>query len=243
MPTPTFRSIPYEIRRTALFLLFVALGGALLVAVSLAHPWTGDAAPSANPGGAFPEDSGTSVASGVPQFTPPPDSPSSPSSTDGASSAGPDDGRSQATALQTLLDQGAPDRKAVVAAVQDVQSCGTGAGLDADISALTQAAANRSNLADQAGRAQVDALENGSQAAQDLATAFQKSALADRAFAAWATDLKSGRCTAGSATRNQHYKDAESASEEAGKAKDGFVAAWSSIAGEYGLQPVTTDDF
>jgi predicted phage tail protein len=132
-----------------------------------------------------------------------------------------------------------------VAAVQDVQSCGAGAGagLDADISALTQAAADRSNLADQVSHAQVDAVEDGPQAVQDLTTAFQKSALADRAFAAWATDLKNGECSAGTATRNRHYKDAESASEEAGTAKDGFVTTWSAIAVAYGLPPVTADDF
>lgn len=233
-PAPTYRSLQVDVRRIALILLSAVLCGLLVVAFAIVHPGAGNDAASAYPANG-PGSPSTYETGGIPQIGP--DSPSS------APSETPADGASQATALQSLLQQGAPDRKTVVAAVQDIQSCGAGAGLDADISALDQAATNRSNLADQANQAEVGAIDNGTEAVQALTTAFQQSATADRAFSAWATDLKNGKCTAGSTTRNQHYKDAESASGEAGKAKDDFVTLWNSIAGRYGLQPVSADDF
>jgi hypothetical protein len=211
----------------------------LAVAILIVHP------PSSSGGGAAPSGfaGSTPSGSGVIDDTAIPQEPVDGDSPPAESPVVPTDGPSQAAALQGILQQAIEDRRTVVAAVQDIQACGAGQGFEADVSALNQAATDRLDAANKAGQAPVDAIDGGQEAAQTLVTALTESAAADKAFAAWGDDVSGGRCTGQASIRGRNYKNGASASARAAAAKDEFVSAWNPIAGEYGLQTVTTDDF
>ncbi|WP_141960385.1 hypothetical protein [Actinoallomurus bryophytorum] len=233
--TTTFQSLPFQIRRVALFVMGASLVAVLAIVILIAHPWSG--------GGDGSSAGYTGSGSGVPGDT---DVPQEPVSSDAPSedpSPAATDGPSQAAALQGLLQQAITDHQTVISAVQDIQACGSGDGFDADISALTQAGTDRSEIADQVGQASVDRLSGGQEAAQALVTALTESAAADNAFAAWGRDVSNGQCDGQAPTGGRNYKDGESASTRAGKAKEEFVSLWNPIAGEYDLQTITSDDF
>ena len=237
--TITFRSLPYQIRRTALIVMASSLAAVLALVILIAHPWSGgdDGSSAGYTGGVSGSDSGVPGDTAVPQETVGEDAASeepSPAATDGPS---------QAAVLQGLLQQAIRDHQTVISAVQDIQACGSGEGLDADVSALTQAGTDRSEIADQVGRASVDALSGGQEAARALVNALTESAAADNAFAAWGRDVSNGKCDGQAPTGGKNYKDGESASTRAGKAKEEFVSRWNPIAGEYALQTITSDDF
>jgi hypothetical protein len=237
--TTTFQSLPYQIRRTALIVMASSLAAVLAIVILIARPWSGggDGSSAGYTGGASGSGAGVPGDTSIPQEPVSGDAPSeepSPAATDGPS---------QAAALQGLLQQAIRDHQTVISAVQDIQACGIGEGFDADVSALTQAGTGRSEIADQVGRAPVDALSGGQEAAQALVTALTESAAADNAFAAWGSDVSNGQCDGQAPTDGKNYKDGESASTRAGKAKEKFVSLWNPIAGEYDLQTITSDDF
>jgi hypothetical protein len=236
--TTTFQSLPYQIRRVALIVMASSLVAVLAIVILIARPWSGggDGSSAGYTGG----DSGSG--SSVPGDTAVPQEPVSGDTQSEEPSPAATDGPSQAAALQGLLQQAITDHQTVISAVQDVQACGTGEGFDADVSALTQAGTDRSEIAGQVGQAPVDALSGGQEATQALVTALTESAAADNAFAAWARDVSNGQCDGQAPTGGKNYKDGESASTRAGKAKDKFVSLWNPIAGEYDLQTITSDD-
>jgi hypothetical protein len=237
--TTTFQSLPFQIRRVALIVMAASLVAVLAIVVLIAHPWPGggDGSSAGYTGGA------PGSGSGVPGDTAVPQEPVSGDAPSEDPSLAATDGPSQAAALQGLLQQAITDHQTVISAVQDIQACGSGDGFDADISALTQAGTDRSEIADQVGRASVDTLGGGQEAAQALVTALTESAAADNAFAAWGRDVSNGQCDGQAPTGGRNYKDGESASTRAGKAKEKFVSLWNPIAGEYDLQTITSDDF
>ena len=237
--TTTFQSLPYQIRRVALIVMASSLVAVLAIVILIARPWSGggDGSSAGYTGG----DSGSG--SSVPGDTAVPQEPVSGDTQSEEPSPAATDGPSQAAALQGLLQQAITDHQTVISAVQDVQACGTGEGFDADVSALTQAGADRSEIAGQVGQAPVDALGGGQEATQALVTALTESAAADNAFAAWARDVSNGQCDGQAPTGGKNYKDGESASTRAGNAKEKFVSLWNPIASEYGLQTITSDDF
>jgi hypothetical protein len=233
--TTTFQSLPNQIRRTALIVMASSLVAVLAIVILIAHPWArgGD---GSSPGY-------TGSGSGVPGDTADPQEPVSGDAPSEEPSPAATDGPSQAAALQSLLQQAIRDHQTVISAVQDIQACGSGDGFDADVSALTQAGTGRSEIADQVGGASVDTLSGGQEAAQALMTALTESAAADNAFGAWGRDVSNGQCDGQAPTDGKNYKNGESASTRAGKAKEKFVSLWNPIASEYDLQTITSDDF
>ena len=81
----------------------------------------------------------------------------------------------------------------------------------------------------------VDRLRDGSSLRRSMIAAYQTSLNADRAYLAWAQEIRARRCGGRTAPLTAHYKDAISANEKAGPAKRQVVALWRPIAKDHGL--------
>jgi hypothetical protein len=137
-----------------------------------------------------------------------------------------------AKGLAQLLASSASDRGAVVAAVNDVNSCGS--GLSQDVQTFQQAVASRQQLV-----SQLSSLSGVSilpaQMIQDLSAAWQASIQADQDFAAWASDENSGNGCTSDDSENASYQAASGPDNEATADKKAFVSLWNPIATQYGL--------
>jgi hypothetical protein len=135
-----------------------------------------------------------------------------------------------AQALAQLLASSASDRGAVVAAVSDVNSCGS--GLSQDVQTFQQAAASRQQLVSQlSSLSGVSALP--AQMIQDLSGAWQASGQADQDFASWASD-ENATCTPDD-SGDASYQAATEPDDQATTDKQAFVSLWNPIATQYGL--------
>jgi hypothetical protein len=155
----------------------------------------------------------------------------SPSPSESASSA-----QSQAKAMDDLLKESAVDRKKVSGAVHAVDGCSSPDAVTRAENDLNDAADHRDSLVDRLNVLELDQVEGGAEAAADLRTAWQDSADADRAFAAWAATMASGGCTPGSTEHDADYDRGIDSSQKAQKAKQDFVGKWNPIADEQGLE-------
>ncbi|MFC5148340.1 hypothetical protein [Streptomyces aureoversilis] len=142
-------------------------------------------------------------------------------------------GRAQAAALDALLTKSAADREKVTDAVNAVESCASGAAVAAAGADLDAAAVRRDGLVGDLSRIAVDGIEGGRAAAQELRTAWRRSAEADRAFARWARDAAG--CSSGSVPHGSAYDRGVASSGLATQAKQEFLRRWAPIAGRYGL--------
>jgi len=133
--------------------------------------------------------------------------------------------------LSQLLAQSATDRSAIVAAVNDVNSCGS--DLAADIQTFQQAAVSRQSLLSQL-TGLPDSYALPTQMLQDLTSAWQSSYQADQDFAGWANDENSNGCTAND-TSDSDYQAATEPDDQATADKQAFVNLWNPIASQYGL--------
>ena len=133
--------------------------------------------------------------------------------------------------LSQLLAESASDRNAIVAAVNDVSSCGSNLATDAQT--FQQAAASRQSLLSRL-NALLDSNALPAQMLQDLTGAWQSSYQADQDFAGWANDENSNGCTAND-TSNSHYQAATEPDDQATANKQAFVNLWNPIASKYGL--------
>ena len=87
----------------------------------------------------------------------------------------------------------------------------------------------------------VSDLPSGAALTATLLSALDHSQRADRAFAAWATELADGSCVTGdTGTANFRKADRESTAATADKKK--FVALWNPIAKTYGLTAFAYSD-
>jgi hypothetical protein len=137
-----------------------------------------------------------------------------------------------AQALAQLLASSASDRGAVVSAVSDVKSCGSGLAQDAQT--FQQAAASRQQLISQlAALPGVSTLP--AQLVQDLNSAWQASIQADQDFAAWAGDENSGGGCTTNDSADANFEAATEPDDEATTDKQDFVGLWNPIATQYGL--------
>jgi hypothetical protein len=172
-----------------------------------------------------PEPSGSGLASAPPSATP---------SGSGLASAPPSE-QTAAQALAQLLVSSVSDRSAVVAAVSDVNSCGS--GLSQDIQTFQQAATSRQRLL-----SQLSSLSGISmlpaQMIQDLSAAWQASVEADQDFASWAGDENSDGCTP-DGSGNASYEAAKTPDNDATTDKKAFVSLWNPIGTQYGLATYT----
>lgn len=184
--------------------------------------------PAGQPGGSSSASSFASV---------PPPSGSASASGSGLASAPPSasDSPSEQTAAQglaQLLASSVSDRSAVVAAVADVNACGS--GLSQDAQTFQQAAAHRQQLIGQLGSLP-GATTLPAQMIQDLSNAWQASRQADQDFAAWAGDENSGSGCTQNDSGNANYQAANGPDNEATTAKQEFVRLWNPVATQYGL--------
>jgi hypothetical protein len=139
----------------------------------------------------------------------------------------------QATTLSSLLQNSAQDRSQIVAAVNQITSCGDLASAQ---ETLDQAASSRQNLLSQLGQLQLGALPNSSQLTQSLQAAWQASLDADNSYAAYAGDEMSNfnGCTPND-PNDQNAQAAASSDAQATTAKTEFTSLWNPIAQTYNL--------
>jgi hypothetical protein len=130
-----------------------------------------------------------------------------------------------------LLASSASDRGAIVAAVNDVNACGS---VSQDLQTFQQAATSRQQLL-----GQLNSLAAASylptQMIRDLSAAWQASIEADQDFAAWATDENSGSGCTPDDSGNANYQAANEPDNDATTDKKAFVSSWNPIATQYGL--------
>ncbi|NJP76184.1 hypothetical protein HCK01_02415 [Streptomyces sp. AA8] len=142
-------------------------------------------------------------------------------------------GRAPAAALDALLTKSAADREKVTDAVNAVESCASGAAVAAARSDLNAAAVRRDGLVEDLSRIAVEEIGGGRAAAEELRTAWRRSAEADRAFARWAHDAAG--CSPGRVPHGSDYDRGVASSGLATQAKQEFLRRWAPIAVRYGL--------
>jgi len=139
--------------------------------------------------------------------------------------------RRAAVALSALLARSVTDRTSVIQAVTEVRGCGK--FLDQDAQIFTDDANSRqtllSRLGRMPGRPQLSAAM-----IQDLTTAWQASAQADRDLARWARDEASG-CTPRKSGSDPNLQASYVPDGEATASKKAFASLWNPIADRYGL--------
>ncbi|MYW06691.1 hypothetical protein GT354_52120, partial [Streptomyces sp. SID3343] len=140
----------------------------------------------------------------------------------------PPDGHAQAGALDTLLSRSGSSRQSVIDAVNNVGTCSS---LSASRTALSDAASQRESLVTQLDAMHFDGVPELQAAAPTLRVAWDASARADRAFAAWAQSALDSGCPG----TKSLYDSGATISAEASAAKKSFVDTWNSIAARYGL--------
>lgn len=147
--------------------------------------------------------------------------------------------RAQARAIDALLRGSTSARDEVVAAVVHTRKC---TRIGKNIRDLRAAARQREQLVRRVRSLDAGAIPNGKEVTASLRRAWNKSAEADRAFAAWAQRVGSPRgCPGGAPVKGRHYQRAVQASAAASQAKARFVRLWNPIAVEAGL-PKRSED-
>lgn len=190
------------------------------------------AASSAPSSASVPPASGSASASGSGLASQPPSASGSGLASAPPAASEPPSEQTAAQGLAQLLVSSVSDRSAVVAAVGDVNACGS--GLSQDARTFQQAAAHRQQLLGQLGSLP-GASTLPAQMIQDLSNAWQASRQADQDFAAWAGDENSGSGCTQDDSGNANYQAANGPDNEATTAKQEFVRLWNPIATQYGL--------
>jgi hypothetical protein len=153
------------------------------------------------------------------------------------SKAGPD-GRSQAMAIDALLNASSGSRGQLGPALDQVEKCGN---LTAATATLQQVVTERDGQVHQGQGLVVDQLDHGDQLRSLLVQALTYSLQADQSFVAWAKNAANG-CT-GKATHDADYTAAQTASSGATTSKQSFVQLWNPIATKYGLPTRSESNF
>lgn len=147
----------------------------------------------------------------------------------------------QAKALDDLLADASGDRKKADDAVRAVDRCDSAGAVSDAGKQLTEAAKHRDSLVTRLNKLEFDQVDGGAEAASYLRSAWQDSADADRAFAAWAANAASGGCTKDGARHDADYDRGTESSDEADQAKQDFADKWEPIAKEQGLEARPAD--
>jgi len=166
--------------------------------------------------------------------TPATGSPASlPSTTPAAGTApAPDPAASaQATTVSNLLASGNGSADNLNAAVNDVANCGN---IASDISEIQSVKSQRQDEYAQAQSTQMSDLPDAAALKSDLLQALHYSLVADSDYLAYANQMESSSCQAGSQAA------ALAADTQAVTYKTSFLNLWNPIAGEYGLTQLTT---
>ena len=149
-----------------------------------------------------------------------------------ASSSSPAARRQAAVALAGLLAQSVTDRASVIQAVTDVRSCGMSLGQD--VRTFTGAANSRQALLSRLGSMPGRPLLSATMI-QDLTSAWQASAQADRDLARWARDEASHRCTPRKSGSDANLQASYGPDSQATTGKQAFTRLWNPVASRYGL--------
>lgn len=139
----------------------------------------------------------------------------------------------QARRVDRLLSGSTNARDEVVTAVVQTRKC---KHIARSVRDLRAAAKKREQLVARVRRLDVGAIPRGQQAASALRRAWNASARADRAFAAWALDVGAPQgCSGGTPVTGPDYRRALRASAAASGAKARFVRLWNPVAARTGL--------
>ena len=141
--------------------------------------------------------------------------------------------RPQAETIDALLDRSFASRNKLNGAIDRVTRCTGLAGALKDLQTVGED--RRSQIAE-VQEADLSALPNGDSIRSTLATALQHSLDADAAYVRWAEPAVSGGC-ANTAARKAAFAQGRSESDEAGVAKEAFLAEWNPVATRLGLAP------
>jgi serine/threonine-protein kinase len=132
----------------------------------------------------------------------------------------------QATAVSNLLASGNGSADSLNAAVNDVVNCGN---IASDIGEIQSVKSQRQNEYAQAQSIQMSDLPDPGVLKSDLLQALNYSIAADSGYLAYANQMESSNCQAGSQAA------AQAADTQAVTYKTQFLSLWNPIAGEYGL--------
>jgi hypothetical protein len=182
-------------------------------------------------GGVFDSKSGgtgNAGVSGTPAATPTASAPA----TSAAPSKTP---KTQIQQMDQLLDTSAGSRTAVQQAVNEIERCGD---IATAVQTLNDAAAQRDEQVRALGQMKTDEIPRGDELAQWLRKAWEASARADRAFAAWGRENAADECADGG-KRAKSTDDKRAATRESGTAtaaKNKAVAIWNDAARQAGLK-------
>jgi hypothetical protein len=149
------------------------------------------------------------------------------------------DGRTQANAIEALLNASSASRNQLGPALNQVENCGD---LKAATATLEQIVTERDNQVHRGQSLAVDQLTSGDQLRTLLVQALTYSLQADQKFVAWAHTAASAGCT-GHASHDADYAAAQAASSGATTSKQSFVKLWNPIATRYGLTTRTESGF
>jgi hypothetical protein len=196
---------------------FLAAAAVAAAVVLVAHPFNSGTTPVA-----------ANSSTGVP-VSPTTSAPASPTAS-ASSSAAPTE-QQAAQNLAGLLSQSVSDRSAIVAAVNDVNTCGS--NLSQDPQTFQNAATSRQSLLNQLASLPGSATLPSNMLAA-LTSAWQNSMQADQDFAKWAQDESAG-CTSGSETTDSNALAATGPDNQATTDKKTFVGLWNPIATQYQL--------
>lgn len=148
-------------------------------------------------------------------------------------SAAPDDAKAQAKALSGLLAQSNNSRNAVIGAVQNIKKCEDLAKAAQD---LRDAANQRESLVKKLGDLETGALPQHDALTSALTDAWNASAEADNAYAAWGDQVAGDKgCHKGKARSTHQQAKGNRASGDASAAKKEAAKLWNPIARKYGL--------
>jgi hypothetical protein len=159
----------------------------------------------------------------------------SPSAAPGGSdtSAGSGDAEAQAKSLDKLLAQSNDSRNAVIGAVQNIKQC---KNLQQAAQNLRSAASQRQDLVKKLGGLQTGALPQHDALTAALTKAWNASAQADNAYAAWGDQVAGHKgCHKGKARPTRQQAKGNRASGDASAAKKEAAKLWNPIADKYGL--------
>jgi hypothetical protein len=147
-----------------------------------------------------------------------------------ASHSGPD-GKTQALAVDQLLNDSSASRQKLGPALTAVDGCGD---VNSAVTTLQQVTGERDAQVKRGQALAVDQLTSGAQLRAALVQALTFSLQADQKFTAWAQAVAGAGCS-GHATHDDNYTAAQTASDSATTNKQQFVGLWNPVAATYGL--------
>ncbi|NUU20532.1 MAG: hypothetical protein HOV68_03295, partial [Streptomycetaceae bacterium] len=149
--------------------------------------------------------------------------------------------KSQMQQMDDLLNTSAGSRTQVQQAVNEIEKCGD---ITNAVKTLNDAATDRDQQVRTLSQLKTDQIPRGAELSEWLRKAWEASAKADRAFAAWGQENAADACARGGkrAKTTDSKRDATRESGTATNAKNKAVAIWNDAAKESGLNSRTAGE-